>query len=172
MEGEFKFQSALDALKAELMEAEKLREELDRKIIGLRQSVSGLLRLRDASLDDEPPPLSPIQEMMIDAHQDAVEMFGVKHADAEDELVVAPGPHGAAHLDCQQVVLPLHPSNCSPCRANGQLAPQLECLLVAPNGHRCGNGRCPLSGAKRTWPGRQPMSPIDPGRVETSFVPQ
>ena len=37
---------------------------------------------------------------------DAVQMFGVKHADAEDELVPARGPHGAVHLGCQQVVLP------------------------------------------------------------------
>jgi hypothetical protein len=52
----FRFQEPLEALQAELKKAVSQREELERRISGLRQSISGLLRLRDASFDEDEPP--------------------------------------------------------------------------------------------------------------------
>lgn len=51
----FRFQAALDSLQVELKQAVNQQAELGRRIASLRQSVSGLLRLRDASFDEDEP---------------------------------------------------------------------------------------------------------------------
>ena len=56
MEEVFRFQGALDELQAELKNSVRQRDELEKRIASLRQSVTGLLRLRDASFDDDEPP--------------------------------------------------------------------------------------------------------------------
>src|ERR1700735_4337011 len=54
----FKFQGVLETLQEELKEAVAQQAEIERKISSLRQSVSGLLRLRDASFDEDEPGLA------------------------------------------------------------------------------------------------------------------
>jgi hypothetical protein len=52
---EFKFQATLDTLQKELTQLIKQRQEIENQIAATRQTVLGLMQLRDASLDDAEP---------------------------------------------------------------------------------------------------------------------
>lgn len=73
----FKYQGTLDTLRKDLALKVSQRDDLDRQIAGLRQSVTGLLRLKDASFDDdEPPQADASAEAAAEAVASVLEVFG------------------------------------------------------------------------------------------------
>ena len=88
---EFRFQNTLDILRKDLQQLLRQKEDIEKQIAATKQSLSGLLMLRDAALEDTEPPT----------------MAHLFPADYRDDLAIALGlPAPSAKLKdlCRSVV--------------------------------------------------------------------
>lgn len=62
---EFKFQDTLIALRNDLQQLLRQKDELEKQIAATKQSVMGLLMLRDAAVEDTEPPTQPVNALAV-----------------------------------------------------------------------------------------------------------